>query len=78
MAVQQDCPIRLSVISGFLRASEGFISEIALVESEESYSHHRASGNCVTQGIGVVSVLLLISAGHYRRSHTSPLRVDSF
>ena len=68
----------MSVISGFLRASGGFISEIVLVESEESYSHQRASGNYVTQEIGVVSLLLLISAGHYRRIHTSPLRVNSF
>ena len=30
--------IRLSLSSGFLQASEGFISKFALVESEERYS----------------------------------------
>ena len=36
--VQQGCPISLSVSSGIVPTSGGFLSNIALVESEESYS----------------------------------------
>ena len=46
---------RQSVRGGFLRTSGRFISELALVDSEESYSGKHASGNRITWGIGVLS-----------------------
>ena len=39
---------KLSISSKFLRASRGFMSKTVLVESEESNSDLRASGNRVT------------------------------